>query len=697
MNSVRQLPHGPKWPAVWAPHWTGGCLFGAAGLAIATASDASRAAFDQQGLAVGVVLTVALVGSAVALMFQPAWGRLLATLSLLVTAGLALRRSIDDPAMVLAGATSVTTLLYLLWFAAALGRTPRSIPPMPGTSRQRGALTGAFAAWVFAMLTVGNGSAPLNIGVAICVGSCGLLGLTSAVSRLRPRSRLPGVAAPLQRPAAHWIALLGSLLTTAGGVAGTQLDVVNQWLPLLLVVQRLTLPSRRSVPQIPGTSQWWEAIGSYPERMFVGTFVSLCLLGTLLLGLPMSSASGVAIGLLDAVFTSVSAVCVTGLIVLDTPHAFSTFGQFVLLLLIQLGGLGIIAFSTITAQLLGHRLSLRHEAVAVHMLSANDSSSLSHTAARSLIFTFAIETVGALLLISAFLARGDALTSAVWRGVFTAVSAFCNAGFALQSDSLIPYQTDAFILQVVAGLIVCGGLSPAVVIALPRLVQGRWSRVSLEMKLSLATTTLLLMGGFTFFAAAEWNGALAGLSFSDRLNNAWFQSVTLRTAGFNSVDFSSLQPATITFMLPMMFIGGSPGGTAGGVKTTTVAVLALSAVETVRGKWVVDAFGRRLSERTRQKTLAVMSLAIGTLLTAVVFLQLTQRIAPEQSVFEVVSALGTVGLSLGATTQLDGFGKLLIAACMFVGRVGGLTFFMFLSQRQRRFSIELPQEDVAVG
>jgi trk system potassium uptake protein TrkH len=253
------------------------------------------------------------------------------------------------------------------------------------------------------------------------------------------------------------------------------------------------------------------------------------------------------------------------------------------------------------------------------------------------------------------------------------------------------------VLHVVAFLIICGGLSPAVVIAAPLVIAGRWRLVSLEMKLALATTLVLLVGGFGFIAAAEWNASLAHLSFIDRFHNAWFQAVTLRTAGFNSIDFALLHPATISFMMPMMFIGGSPGGTAGGVKTTTVAVLALSAVEIVRGKRVIDVFGRRLSERTQKRTLAVMTLASTTLLIAIVFMQLTQRIAPGQSAFEVVSALGTVGLSLGATAQLDGFGKLLIAACMFVGRVGGLTFFMFLSQRDRRVSADLPEADVPVG
>jgi trk system potassium uptake protein TrkH len=429
----------------------------------------------------------------------------------------------------------------------------------------------------------------------------------------------------------------------------------------------------------------------------VGTFLTLVVTGTLLLALPHSASSGRSIGILDALFTSTSAVCVTGLIVLDTPVVFGFLGQCVILLLIQVGGLGIMTFSTATLWALGQRMSLRHETAVANLMSAQNRGKLFTTARRILALTFVSEAAGTVLLSLAFMAHGDALGTALWRGAFTAVSAFCNAGFALQSDSLIPYQSAPLVLHTVAGLVIVGGLSPVAVFALPALVRRTSTPVPAQAKLSLVAAAVMLVAGCLFVLALEWNDSLRMLSVVDRFHNAWFQSATLRTAGFNSIDFMQVRSATLTLMMLWMFVGGSPGGTAGGIKTTTAWILVLSAVQAMRGQWAADAFGKRISERTRARASVVVVVAATTGIAALVVIQLTQQMSTEVATFEVISALGTVGLSLGGTGQLDGIGKVVITVCMFVGRVGGLTLLMFLSSRRSRQPIRRPEEEIAVG
>ncbi len=442
---------------------------------------------------------------------------------------------------------------------------------------------------------------------------------------------------------------------------------------------------------------WWESMLGRPERLFIGTFVGLCTVGTVLLMLPQSTVAGESIGLLDAAFTSTSAVCVTGLIVLDTPTVFSGFGQLVVLLLIQVGGLGIMTFSTAALWALGHRLSLRHEGAVASLISTEDRGRLFISARQILLLTLGVEAIGALWLTGLFAASGEALGSALWRGVFTSISAFCNAGFALQSDSLVPFQQSPMVLHGVAVLIVAGGLSPLVVLALPDIVRPSAKPVSAQARLALAATVVLLVVGFFFFLAFEWHGSLQGLPFADRIHNAWFQSVTLRTAGFNSIDLTAVGPATITMMLLWMFVGGNPGGTAGGIKTTTVSILLLSVVEAMRGRWTLDVFGKRISERSRHKAAVIVAVAAFIGVVALLVIQLTQQMPTQTAVFEVVSALGTVGLSIGGTAELDSIGKIAIILCMFVGRVGGLTLLMFLSSRDVPPALGHPEEHVAVG
>jgi len=440
------------------------------------------------------------------------------------------------------------------------------------------------------------------------------------------------------------------------------------------VLTILVLPVSTQAQELE--DRWWKILLSHPARVLLTTFLALCSLGTLLLLLPGATSTD-GISLVDAAFTSVSAVCVTGLIVLDTPHAFTLFGQGLILLLIQLGGLGIMSISTVGMHALGRRLSLRQERLLVSMTDT-DHQDLVVSLVTVLRFTFIAEGVGALVLAGLFHAAGDNLGQAVWRGLFTAISAFCNAGFALQTDNLIPYQGHPFILHVVALLIVFGGMAPVTSLLVPRWLAGR--SVGVGVRLALVTTAVLLISGTFMILVFEWHGALSGLTVGDKIHNAWFQSVTLRTAGFNSVDIAGVMNPSCLIMICLMFIGGSPGGTAGGVKTTTIALLIMTFWASVTGRSEVIVQNRRIPPATINRAITIVGSGALVWVVIVLMLEMTQQIPARDLLFEVTSALGTVGLSLGATNHLDGIGKIIVMLAMFAGRIGPMTLFMLLSE-----------------
>jgi trk system potassium uptake protein TrkH len=422
--------------------------------------------------------------------------------------------------------------------------------------------------------------------------------------------------------------------------------------------------------------RWWKILLVHPARVLLTTFFGLCSMGTLLLLLPRATPPD-GIAFVDAAFTSVSAVCVTGLVVLDTSRDFTPFGQGLLLLLIQLGGLGIMSITTVGMYAMGRRLSLSQERLMTSMTDT-DHQHLVFSLVTILRVTFLIEGLGALVLSALFYTCGDSPAQALWRGLFTAVSAFCNAGFALQSSNLVPYQSNPLILHTVALLIVFGGLAPATSLLAPHWLAGR--PVPVGVRLALVTTSVLLLGGALLFLVFEWNGILSGLSVGDKIHNAWFQSVTLRTAGFNSVDLAGSMNPSCLFMIMLMFIGGSPGGTAGGVKTTTIAVLVMTFWASVTGRSEVIVQNRRIPPATINQAITIVASGAMVWVGIVLMLENTQRIAARDLLFEVTSALGTVGLSLGATSQLDVVGKSIVMMAMFVGRIGPMTMFMLLSE-----------------
>lgn len=637
-------------------------------------------------LAGGLGLSVSAGGLLLA--SYPSLGRILASIGLVGLLGEAAIPLSQSPALALASALLVWGLLVVLWTRPA-DRTVGALDGdrEAGASAQSVTLRTACAlsllVW-FLVVRVALSSGPLVwAALALSLALCLLLALSwLALSRPLPGRHVLFFGASLA-------ILVGGLLLDWGNW-GAALRY-SAFVPLSLGwMSRFKV---RKTDSIAG--QWLGPFLANPARVLVLTFLVLCAGGSLLLFLPQSGTDPEGISLVDAAFTSVSAVCVTGLIVRDTPVDFTAFGQAMILLLIQLGGLGIMTFSLAILRVMGSRLSIRHEGTMAGLVSGEDRGRLLQALSRMVAVTFIAEAAGATILTGLFWGEGDGWLQGLWRGIFTAVSAFCNAGFALQSDSLMGYQQNALILQVVALLIIVGGISPLVLVTFPKFM--RRETMPLENRIVFSATAILLVLGTLIIVAAEWSNTLIGLSFWDRLNNAWFQSVTLRTAGFNSVDVSQIRAATFSLMVVWMFIGGSPGGTAGGVKTTTTAVLVLSVVATMRGRWQAAAFGRAIPHRAVYKAAAVVTVGAASVGLGVLAIQLTQRLSGSAGFFEVVSALGTVGLSVGGTAGLDDVGKIIIMLCMFVGRVGPLTLFVFLSDRSARSFWELAEEDIEVG
>lgn len=434
-----------------------------------------------------------------------------------------------------------------------------------------------------------------------------------------------------------------------------------------------------------------------PALLVLASFALLITGGTLLLSFPAASATSEAISPIDALFTATSAACVTGLIVLDTPVAFSTFGHGVILGLIQVGGLSIMVLSTFAAILLGRGLSLRGERALGALLDLGPHSSAYPLIRFIVISTLAIEAVGAVILTGVYLSRGEGIAAAVWKGTFHSISAFCNAGFALHSDSLIGFQGNSLALGTIAVLIIMGGLGFVVLAATRFLVYKRHTRITVHTKLVLVSTVVLIVVGTFGYAWSEWQRSLDGLGLFDKWMNAFFQSVTLRTAGFNSVDLARLHSTSVVMMVVWMFIGASPGGTGGGIKTTTAAVLLSIIPAIASGRPQVVLFGRRIALETIYKSAAIVLISTVIALVATMLLLATQQpLESEVVLFEVVSALGTVGLTLGATFKLDNLGKIVIAVVMLLGRIGPLSLALLLARREES-ELRYPEARVMVG
>ena len=617
--------------------------------------------------------------------------RVAATLgSLCWTAGFLLDH-LTQPGVGFAVLLGLTWILVTLWPAEVLRRRDVGVVVPVGFPEVQAAATVAVLASVstwFSTATAAAALVPLAMTVLLTASLAWRSGVIRAVDGRRRFLLVATLALSVGTPLV--VAVGAAVLPSPDAWAGVlPLSVVGPAV-VLVAVRRWLLVAHTGNAEL----SLLDLVLLHPPRVLVLSFGAISLLGAFALALPAASPGPGGIGALPALFTAVSATCVTGLVVLDTAVDFSLFGQVVVLALIQVGGLGIMVFSAAVVVVLGRRMSVRHEAVAVDLVGASGRAGLSLAVKRIITVSLLTELVSAALLLPAFVADGDDVFTAAWRALFTAVSAFCNAGFALQSDSLIPYATNPYILGVIAATFILGGLGPAVVASLN--LRGR--RLGLQAHLVVTTSVLLTVIPGLLLLFFEWEATLAGLPLVDKVTNAFFQAATLRTAGFNSVDLAHITPAAWTVMLAVMFVGGSPGSTAGGVKTTTLAIIALAVAAVVRGRDRVEAAGRTIPAASVLRATAVMTVGVVSCAVAAIALQLTQTMDAPVLLFEVVSALATVGLSMGGTSQLDEVGQVIVIVAMFAGRIGPLTFFVFLASRARSsVGVRLPEEQVAVG
>lgn len=436
-----------------------------------------------------------------------------------------------------------------------------------------------------------------------------------------------------------------------------------------------------------------------PQQYVVVGFVVASLAGALLLFIPAASQGPGPTSFLTALFTATSAVCVTGLVVVDTAGHWSAFGEAVILGLIQIGGFGIMSLTSVIVLVLSRRLGLRHRLVAAKETGSLDLGDVRRVLVGVAKLSLGVETVVAVALFLRFwLAHGESAPRAVYLGVFHSVSAFNNAGFALFSDSLIGYARDPFVLFVIAATVIVGGLGYPVLVQMaryPRLPH-KWN---LHTKLTVATTAVLLVSGWALFAWFEWTNpaTLGTFSLGDSLANAFFQSVMPRTAGFNSIDTGQMREASRLLTEALMFIGGGSASTAGGIKVTTFALLGWVMWAEVRGEPDVVVFDRRIPGAAQRQALTVALLAVGVIVGATMLLLAVTRIPRSFALFEVISALGTVGLSAGATPLLSGTAKLIIVGLMILGRVGPPTLFAALVLRERERPFRYPEERPVIG
>lgn len=437
--------------------------------------------------------------------------------------------------------------------------------------------------------------------------------------------------------------------------------------------------------------------GLTPSQLAILALLGLIALGTFLLSLPISHATGAQVSLFDAFFTATSALCVTGLVVVDTGSGFSLFGTFVILVLFQVGGMGMLLWSSTMIMLLGGQLGLRHRLLMKEQLPGMSMAGAGRLALNVVAFVLVVELLGAVALWLCWHHRVPGALGAYY-AFFHSASAFCNAGFSLWPDSLAQDVASVPVNLVVMSLVMLGGLGYAVVRDAIGSVTQRRNRLSVHSRLVLTFTALLTFGGAAIFFLFEatHGGVLHGRSFTEQALIPLFHAGS-RTAGLSTVDIGELRPETLQLMMALMFIGGSPGSTAGGLKTTTFAILVMAAWSQIKGRNDVEAFGRRLLPSLVMQALAMSVIAFLSLLAFAFVLNFLEAIPFQDILFEATSALAIVGLSTGITAQLSTFSKLLICLAMVVGRVGPLALAVSLLQPRRRSPIRYPTEDVLIG
>ena len=428
-------------------------------------------------------------------------------------------------------------------------------------------------------------------------------------------------------------------------------------------------------------------------------FILVILVGALILTLPISTTSGESTNFLDALFTATSAVCVTGLIVVDTGTYWNMFGQTVIMILIEIGGLGFMSFTTLIAIILGKKITLRERLILQDAMNTFNIQGLVKMVKYVLMFTVSVQFFGALLFSTQFVPEYG-LGRGMFYSIFHSISAFCNAGFDIFGNfsSLTSYNSNAVVILVASALIIIGGLGFTV-----------WSelysskslkKVSLHSKMVILMTTVLVLGGTVLMFLFENKNVntIADMSFIDKVMNSFFASVTPRTAGFNSIPTDGMTTAGQFLTIILMFIGGSPGSTAGGIKTTTIGILIVTIVCVIKGREDAEVFKRRFSKELVYRAFTLIFIGLSLVIVVTMLLSYTEKGASFIALFyEAVSAFGTAGLTLGLTSELSNIGKVLIIFLMYLGRVGPLTVVLSITRKRINSGIKYPEGKILIG
>lgn len=446
----------------------------------------------------------------------------------------------------------------------------------------------------------------------------------------------------------------------------------------------------------------WHKLKLTPARLIIAGFLALILFGAVLLSMPFSHATGEGTNFLDSMFTSVSAVCVTGLVVVDTNTHWTLFGKIVILLLLQAGALGIMSVATLLSVLTGSRLGLIQRLAIQETLNRFSLHDIVAVFQRVMLITLSIETTGAVVL-SCVMVPEYGWLAGIGKSVFLSVSAFCNAGFDLLGTSAAPFvsmtgnTSNWLMLLVLASLIIVGGLG--FIVWNDLILVRRFCQYSLHTKIVLFTSAALILGGTAGYLLLEKDHGMATLGFSEQLLNSFFHSVSARTAGFNSIDMGLMSDAGKLLTLCLMFVGGAPGSTAGGIKVTTMLVLGLTISAYLRGKKDLHVFKRRIPEPVITRSVSIFCISLLVILASTGILLVNTDGNFLETLFESVSAFGTVGLSTGITANLSTAGKVTIMITMFVGRIGTITTITAFASKavHNGGNYQYPDGKIAVG
>lgn len=439
----------------------------------------------------------------------------------------------------------------------------------------------------------------------------------------------------------------------------------------------------------------WDSLSPYRKLVF--GFLVAIFVGVILLKLPFSLKENQNITILDSLFTIVSAICVTGLSVLDISQVFTPIGQLVILFFIQLGGLGVMTVSIIVFLLIGKKMTFETRELLKEERNSNSNGGITNFIKYLLLTVFFIEILGALILAYGF-SKYLPLEKSFFYGLFHSISAFCNAGFSLFTDSLESFKYDKIISLTISFLIVLGGIGFVTINSLFIIKKKKLKNLSLTSKFALLITFFLLTLGTVLFLIFEYNNpsTLKNMNFLDKLLNSFFQSVTLRTAGFNTVPLENIRSATVFISYIFMFIGASPGSTGGGIKTTTFGILIFYALGVLKRKEYVEVFKRRIDWELINKALAIVVISVFYIITIITIILSIESFSIDKVIYEVISAFSTTGLSMGITSSLGAISKVLIIVTMFIGRLGPMTVALAFTNNKKSL-VKYPKEDILIG